>query len=180
VVSSPIEHFTRGIFLTNLVIHRQLPYGFTINKPSLSLQSNPGFSSLGAPRLRHARLHLDAAPYSGHKAFLPILGTGSYTYSLCHIFVLPAHTTLNLTPGQEAALRAEEANLAAAHILGKGTSGGDKAVIDRAVDHAFLSAFRFAMYISAGMAVTSAIAAALLMRGKKGNEPGRPGPHAGG
>jgi hypothetical protein len=50
------------------------------------------------------------------------------------------------------------------------------------VDHAFLSAFRFAMYISAGMALTSAIAAALLIQGKrkKGNEPGRSGPHAGG
>jgi MFS family permease len=88
---------------------------------------------------------------------------------------------LDLTPGQEAALRAE-ANLGAAHILGKGTSGGDNAAIDRAVDHAFLSAFRFAMFISAGMAVTSAIAAALLIQGKrkKGNEPGRSGPHAGG
>jgi EmrB/QacA subfamily drug resistance transporter len=89
---------------------------------------------------------------------------------------------LDLTPGQEAALRAQEANLGAADILGKGASGGDNAAIDRAVDHAFLSAFRFAMYISAGMAVTSAIAAALLIQGKrkKGNEPGKSGPHAGG
>ena len=88
---------------------------------------------------------------------------------------------LDLTPGQEAALRAE-ANLGAAHILGKGASGGDNAAIDRAVDHAFLGAFRFAMFISAGMALTSAIAAALLIQGKrkKGNEPGRSGPHAGG
>jgi hypothetical protein len=89
---------------------------------------------------------------------------------------------LDLTPGQEAALRAEEADLGSAHILGKGTSGGDEAAIDRAVDHAFLSAFRFAMFISAGMAGTSAIAAALLIqgKGKKGNEPERSGPHAGG
>ena len=81
---------------------------------------------------------------------------------------------LNLTPGQEAALRAEETNLGAAHILGKGTSGVDNAAIDRAVDQAFLSAFRFAMYTSVGMVVTSAIAAALLIQGqgKKGNEPG--------
>jgi EmrB/QacA subfamily drug resistance transporter len=90
--------------------------------------------------------------------------------------------SLDLTPGQEAALRAEEANLGAAHILGKGTSGGDSAAIDRAVDHAFLSAFRFAMFISAGMALTSAIAAALLIQGKRknGNEPGNSGSHAGG
>jgi MFS family permease len=82
---------------------------------------------------------------------------------------------LDLTPGQEAALRAETADLGADHISGKGTSGGDNAAIDRAMDHAFLSAFRFAMFISAGMAVASAIAAALLIQGKgeKGNEPGR-------
>jgi hypothetical protein len=88
---------------------------------------------------------------------------------------------LDLTPGQKAALRAEEADLGAAHIL-KGTSGGDNAAIERAVDHAFLGAFRLAMFISAGMALSSAIAAALLIRGKrkKGDEPGRSGPHAGG
>jgi hypothetical protein len=55
-----------------------------------------------------------------------------------------------------------------------------KVVIDRAVDQAFVSAFRFAMVISAGMALTSAIAASLLIQGKKGNEPGKPGPRAGG
>jgi EmrB/QacA subfamily drug resistance transporter len=89
---------------------------------------------------------------------------------------------LDLTPGQEAALRAEKADLGAPHIMEKGKSGGEDAAIDRAVDHAFLSAFRFAMYVSAGMAATSAIAAALVIRGegKKGNEPGRSGPHKGG
>jgi hypothetical protein len=88
--------------------------------------------------------------------------------------------SLDLTPGQEAALRTEKANLGAADILGKGTSRGDKAAIDRAVDHALLSAFRFAMFVSTGMAVRSAIAAALLIQGKKGKESGRSGPHAGG
>ena len=89
---------------------------------------------------------------------------------------------LDLTPGQEAALRAEKADLGASHIMEKGNSDGEDAAIDRAVDHAFLSAFRFAMYVSAGMAATSAIAAALVIRGegKKGNEPGRSGPHKGG
>jgi EmrB/QacA subfamily drug resistance transporter len=90
--------------------------------------------------------------------------------------------SLDLTPDQEAALRAQEANLGAAHILGKGASGGDNAAIDQAVDHAFLGAFRFAMFISAGMALASAIVAALLIQGKrkKGDERGRSGPHAGG
>ena len=86
---------------------------------------------------------------------------------------------LDLTPGQEAALLAEEADLGAAQILGEGASGGNKAALDRAVDHAFLGTFRFAMYISAGMALASAIAAALLIQGMKGNEPGGSGSHAG-
>jgi MFS family permease len=87
---------------------------------------------------------------------------------------------LDLTPGQEAALLAEEADLGAAQILGEGTSGGNKAAIDWAVDHAFLGAFRFAMYISAGMALAGAIVAALFIEGKKGDEPGGSGSHAGG
>jgi hypothetical protein len=72
------------------------------------------------------------------------------------------------------ALRAEEVNLGANDIL-EGARGEDRVAIDRAVDQAFVSAFRFAMYVSAGMAFASAIAAALLLqgKGKKGNEPGR-------
>ncbi len=86
---------------------------------------------------------------------------------------------LDIAPGQKAALRTEEATLGAANII-EGASGEDKAVIDRAVDQAFISAFRFAMLVSAGMAVASAIAAALLLEGKKGNESGKPGPRASG
>jgi hypothetical protein len=81
---------------------------------------------------------------------------------------------LDLSPGQKVALRAEEVNLGANDIL-EGARGEDRVAIDRAVDQAFVSAFRFAMYVSAGMALASAIAAALLLqgKGKKGNEPGR-------
>jgi EmrB/QacA subfamily drug resistance transporter len=86
---------------------------------------------------------------------------------------------LDLAPGQKAALRTEEVNLGAANIF-EGAEGEDKAVIDQAVDQAFISAFRFAMFISAGMAVASAIAAALLIQGKKGDEPGKSGSSAGG
>jgi hypothetical protein len=86
---------------------------------------------------------------------------------------------LDIAPGQKAALRTEEATLGAANII-EGASGEDKAVIDRVVDQAFISAFRFAMLVSAGMAVASAIAAALLLEGKKGKESGKPGPRASG
>jgi EmrB/QacA subfamily drug resistance transporter len=86
---------------------------------------------------------------------------------------------LDLPPGQKAALRANEATLGATDNF-EGASGEDRAAIDRAVDQAFISAFRFAMLISAGMALASAIAAALLIEGKKGNEPGKSGSHSGG
>src|ERR687898_2426283 len=55
---------------------------------------------------------------------------------------------LDLTPGQEAALRTEKADLGASHIMEKGNSDRYDAAIVQAVDHAFLSAFRFAMYVS--------------------------------
>jgi EmrB/QacA subfamily drug resistance transporter len=84
---------------------------------------------------------------------------------------------LDLTPGQKAALRAEETSLGANDIF-EGASGEDTVAIERAVDQAFVSAFRFAMFVSAGMALTSAIAAALLIQGKKGKEPDESGPHA--
>jgi MFS family permease len=85
---------------------------------------------------------------------------------------------LDLSPGQKVALRTEEVNLGANDIL-EGARGEDRVAIDRAVDQAFVSAFRFAMFVSAGMALASAIAAALLIQGKKGNKPGKSGPHAG-
>jgi EmrB/QacA subfamily drug resistance transporter len=86
---------------------------------------------------------------------------------------------LDLPPSEKAALQTEEVNLGTNDIF-EGTRSQDRAAIDRAVDQAFISAFRFAMFISAGMAVTSAIAAAFLIEGKKGNEPGESGSHAGG
>ena len=85
---------------------------------------------------------------------------------------------LDLSPGQKVALRTEEVNLGANNIL-KGARGEDRVAIDQAVDQAFVSAFRFAMFVSAGMALTSAIAAALLIQGKKGNEAGKSTPQAG-
>jgi hypothetical protein len=72
---------------------------------------------------------------------------------------------LDLTPGQKTALQTEEVTLGADNFF-EGVSGEDKVTIDRVVDQAFISAFRFATFISAGMAVASAIAAALLLQGK--------------
>jgi EmrB/QacA subfamily drug resistance transporter len=84
---------------------------------------------------------------------------------------------LDLPPSQKAALQAEQVNLGANDIL-KGASSEDRIAVDHAVDQAFINAFRLAMVVSAGMALTSAAAAALLIQGKRDDEPGESGPHA--
>jgi hypothetical protein len=83
---------------------------------------------------------------------------------------------LDLPPGQKVALQAEEVNLGANDIL-KGASSEDRVAIDHAVDQASISAFPLAMLVSAGMALTSAIAAARLIQGNRNYQPGKPGPH---
>jgi hypothetical protein len=82
---------------------------------------------------------------------------------------------LALPPSQKVALQAEEVNLGSNDIL-KGASNEDRAAINQAVDQAFISVFRFVMFVSPGMAVTSAIAAAILLQGTKATNPANPVP----
>ncbi len=72
---------------------------------------------------------------------------------------------LNLTTEQQAALDSEKVDLGAAEAP-EGLGGEATAAVDRAVDEAFLGAFRLTMYISAGLAIASALAAAVLIEGK--------------
>ncbi len=48
----------------------------------------------------------------------------------------------------------------------EGVSGATAARIESAVDEAFLGAFRLAMLVAAGLALASAVAAALIIEGK--------------
>ena len=72
---------------------------------------------------------------------------------------------LDLTTEQQAALESEKVDLGAAEAP-EGPGGGTAAAVERAVDEAFVGAFRLAMYISAGLAIASALAAAILIEGK--------------
>jgi EmrB/QacA subfamily drug resistance transporter len=72
---------------------------------------------------------------------------------------------LDLTTEQQAALESEKVDLGAAEAP-EGLGGGTAAAVERAVDEAFVGAFRLAMYISAGLAIASALAAAILIEGK--------------
>jgi EmrB/QacA subfamily drug resistance transporter len=72
---------------------------------------------------------------------------------------------LDLTPEQRATLETEKVDLGGAEAP-EGVSGTTAAAIEQAVDEAFVGAFRLAMYIAAGLAITSALVAAVLIEGK--------------
>ena len=86
---------------------------------------------------------------------------------------------LDLTPDQRATLESEKVDLAGAEVP-EGMSGEAAVAVEQAIDEAFVGAFRLAMFIAAGLAVASALAAAILIEGKgqlekpeESAEPGR-------
>ncbi len=72
---------------------------------------------------------------------------------------------LNLTDEQQAILESEKVDLGGAEVP-EGLTEETAAVVERAVDESFVGAFRLTMYIAAGLAVASAVAAAVLIEGK--------------
>jgi EmrB/QacA subfamily drug resistance transporter len=73
---------------------------------------------------------------------------------------------LELDPAARAAIEAQEGELAAATAPAE-LDQGTRAAVDDAIDRSFLSGFRLAMLLAAAMAVASAVAAGLLIEGKK-------------
>ncbi len=72
---------------------------------------------------------------------------------------------LDLTPEQRTALESEKVDLGGAEVP-EGVDAETAAAVERAVDEAFVGAFRLAMFIAAGLAIASAFAAAILIEGK--------------
>ncbi|HET7270045.1 MAG TPA: MFS transporter [Rubrobacter sp.] len=79
---------------------------------------------------------------------------------------------LDLPPHAQKQLDSEKVNLGGAQAP-SGVSGEEAAQIERAIDESFLAAFRLAMFIAAGMAVASAVAAAVIIEGKGSTAPTR-------
>ena len=73
--------------------------------------------------------------------------------------------SLDLSPQAQKQLEAEKVDLGGAEVPSD-VSGETGAKIERAVDESFLDAFRLAMFIGAGLAFSSAIAAAVIIEGK--------------
>ena len=72
---------------------------------------------------------------------------------------------LNLSPKAQQQLEAEKVNLGGAEVPpGVNEETGEK--IQTAVERSFLGAFRLAMFIAAGSALASAVAAAIIIEGK--------------
>ncbi len=77
---------------------------------------------------------------------------------------------LDLSPSERSAMESEKADLGAAEPPAS-TDGRTASEIDAAVNESFLSGFRLAMYVAAGLALLSALSAALIIEGKDRAEP---------
>ena len=78
--------------------------------------------------------------------------------------------TLDLQPQAKKQIESEKVDLGGAEVP-SGVSGEKAAQIERAIDESFLAAFRLAMFIAAGLAVASAVAAAVIIEGKGSTAP---------
>jgi hypothetical protein len=72
---------------------------------------------------------------------------------------------LDLRPGAQEQLEAEKVALGAAEVP-EGLGGATAATVERAIDEAFVAGFRIAMFVAAGLALASAVAAGILIEGK--------------
>jgi MFS family permease len=72
---------------------------------------------------------------------------------------------LDLPQGARQQLEAEKVDLGGAEVP-EGLGGDTAAAAERAVDEAFVAGFRIAMFVAAGLALASAVAAAILIEGK--------------
>jgi hypothetical protein len=72
---------------------------------------------------------------------------------------------LDLSQETRTAMVEQKSSLGAARPP-EGVDGETAAALERAVDESFVSSFRVAMYIAAGLALASAVASALMIEGK--------------
>ena len=70
-----------------------------------------------------------------------------------------------MPPAARQQLEAEKVDLGGAEVP-QGLDGGTATAVERAVDEAFVTSFRIAMLVAAGLALASAVAAGILIEGK--------------
>ena len=74
-------------------------------------------------------------------------------------------TELDLPPEARQQLDAEKVNLGAAKVP-EDLGGATAAAVQKAIEESFVAGFRMAMYVAAGLALASAVAAGILVEGK--------------
>jgi EmrB/QacA subfamily drug resistance transporter len=72
---------------------------------------------------------------------------------------------LDLLPEAQQQLEAEKVDLGGAEVP-EGLGGATAAAVQRAIDEAFVAGFRIAMFVAAGLALASAVAAGIMVEGK--------------
>jgi hypothetical protein len=72
---------------------------------------------------------------------------------------------LDLPPEASQQLEVEKVDLGGAEVP-DGLEGETAAAVERAIDEAFVAGFRVAMYVAAGLALASAVVAAIMIEGK--------------
>jgi hypothetical protein len=73
---------------------------------------------------------------------------------------------LDLPPQAQQRLEEEKVNLGSAEVP-EGLGVEKSTAVERAIDEAFVAGFRTAMFVAAGLALMSAVAAAILIEGKR-------------
>ena len=99
---------------------------------------------------------------------------GLLAIAVLGIFVVAAFSSsltshlaaLNLSPAIQQAINSQSSRLVSIQIPG-GLSSATHMLIQQAINEAFVAGFRLAMLIAAGLALLSAVSAAILIEGKK-------------
>jgi EmrB/QacA subfamily drug resistance transporter len=105
----------------------------------------------------------NAVSRTGSLLAIPVLGIFVFTTFSASLDARTAELDLPQAARQQ--LEAEKVDLGGAEVP-QGLDGGTATAVERAVDEAFVTSFRIAMLVAAGLALASAVAAGILIEGK--------------
>jgi MFS family permease len=100
---------------------------------------------------------------TGSLLAIPVLGIFVFTTFSAGLDARTAELDLPQAARQQ--LETEKVDLGGAEVP-QGLDGGTATAVERAVDEAFVTSFRIAMLVAAGLALASAVAAGILIEGK--------------
>jgi EmrB/QacA subfamily drug resistance transporter len=126
----------------------------------------PTTTALNSVSGRHSGLASGVNNAVSRTAFLlaiPVLGI--FVFVTFSAALDTREAGLDLPPEARQQLEAEKVDLGGAQVRG-GLGRGTFQAVERAIDEAFVAGFRIAMFVAAGLALVSAVAAGILIEGK--------------